>query len=147
MENLYVIFKLTPFSKNIARSNLRQPKYYFYDVARVTASEGAKFENLVACSLLKEVQYRTDCLGEDWDLFYLAKKGGFEIDFAITYENKIKYATEVKLSDSNLAKNFSPFLSELKNVLKIQLVKEIDQEKMYPNGVEVRKASRWLCNW
>lgn len=147
LENLYVIFKLTPFSKNIARSNLKQPKYYFYDVARVTAGEGAKFENLVACSLLKEVQFRTDCLGEDWDLFYLAKKGGFEIDFAITYENKLKHAIEVKLADSNLAKNFSPFLSELHDVSKIQLVKDLDQEKMYLNDVEVRKASNWLCKW
>lgn len=147
LENIYVIFKLTPFSKNIARSNLKQPKYYFYDVARVTASEGAKFENLIACSLLKEVQFRNDCLGEDWELFYLSKKGGLEIDFAISFENKLKYAIEVKLSDSNLAKNFSPFINELKTVEKIQLVKVLDQEKMYPNGVEVRKASTWLCKW
>lgn len=147
LENLYVIFKLTPFSDNIARSNLKQPKYYFYDVARVTFSPGAQFENLVACSLLKEVQFRADCLGENWDLFYLAKKGGFEIDFAITYENKIKFALEVKLSDTNLAKNFSPFLTDLKAVQKIQLVKNIEEEKMYPNGVEIRKAGPWLCKW
>jgi predicted AAA+ superfamily ATPase len=147
LENIYVIFKLTPFSKNIARSNLKQPKYYFYDTARVTAPDGAKFENLVACSLLKEVQFRADCLGEEWDLFYLSKKGGLEIDFAIVYENKLKFAIEVKLSDGNLAKNFLPFISELKNVEKIQLVKNLEQEKMYPNGVEVRKASTWLCKW
>jgi predicted AAA+ superfamily ATPase len=147
LENIYVIFKLTPFSKNIARSNLRQAKYYFYDVARVTASEGAKFENLIACSLLKEVQFRSDCLGEDWDLAYLSKKGGLEIDFAITFENKLKYAIEAKLSDSNLAKNFAPFLNDLKAVEKIQLVKNLEEEKMYPNGVEIRKASTWLCNW
>ena len=147
LENNYVIFKVTPFSKNIARSNLKQPKYYFYDVARVTAGDGPKFENLVACSLLKEVQFRSDCLGEEWNLSYLSKKGGLEIDFAITYENKLKYAIEVKLSDSNLAKNFNPFISELKNVEKIQLVKNLEYEKMYPNGVEIRNASKWLCRW
>lgn len=147
LENLYVIFKLVPFSKNIARSNLKQPKYYFYDVARVTAGDGAKFENLVACSLLKEVQFRSDCLGEDWDLHYLSKKGGLEIDFAITFENKINFAIEVKLSDSNLAKNFSPFLGELKNVEKIQLVKNLEKEKMYQVGVQVRSAASWLCKW
>ncbi|MDO9181209.1 MAG: ATP-binding protein [Bacteriovorax sp.] len=147
LENIYVIFKLTPFSKNIARSNLKQPKYYFYDIARVTASDGAKFENLIACSLLKEVQFRSDCLGEDWELAYLSKKGGLEIDFAITFENKLKYAIEVKLSDANMAKNFLPFISELKDVEKIQLVKNLKVEKMYPNGVEIRKASKWLCSW
>ena len=147
LENIYVIFKVTPFSKNIARSNLKQPKYYFYDVARVTAGEGQKFENLVACSLLKEAQFRSDCLGEDWNLSYLSKKGGIEIDFAITFEGKIHSAIEVKLSDSNLAKNFTPFLGELQNVEKIQLVKNLEKEKMYPNGVEVRKAANWLCRW
>ena len=147
LENNYVVFKVIPFSKNIARSNLKQPKYYFYDVARVTAGDGPKFENLVACSLLKEVQFRSDCLGEDWNLSYLSKKGGLEIDFAITFENKLKKAIEVKLSESTLATNFNPFLSELKNVEKIQLVKNLDNEKMYPNGVEIRKASKWLCRW
>ena len=147
LENLYVIFKVVPYSKNIARSNLKQPKYYFYDVARVTAGDGEKFENLVACSLLKEVQFRTDCLGEDWDLSYLSKKGGFELDFAIIFEGQIKYAIEVKLSDSNFAKNFGPFLNELKGVDKIQLVKNLEREKMHPNGIEIRKASNWLCIW
>lgn len=147
LENLYVIFKVIPYSKNIARSNLKQPKYYFYDVARVTAGDDAKYENLVACSLLKEVNFRTDCLGEDWDLAYLSKKGGLEIDFAITFENNLKFAVEAKLSDSNQAKNFTPFLNELKSVEKIQLVKNLEHEKMYPNGIEIRKASSWLCNW
>jgi predicted AAA+ superfamily ATPase len=147
LENLYVIFKVTPYSKNIARSNLKQPKYYFYDVARVSASDGAKFENLVACSLLKEVQFRTDCIGEDWDLYYLSKKGGIEIDFAITKDGKISHAIEVKLSDNQPSKNFNSYLSELKSVEKIQLVKNLNSEKMYPNEVEIRKASNWLCNW
>ncbi len=147
LENMYVIFKLTPYSKNIARSNLKQPKYYFYDVARVNVSEGARFENLVACSLIKEVHFRNDCLGEEWSLHYLSKKGGLEIDFAITHEDKLKMAIEVKLSETIPAKNFNPFLSELTKVEKIQLVKNIDTEKMYPNGIEIRKAANWLCNW
>lgn len=147
LENIYVIFKLTPYSKNIARSNLKQPKYYFYDVARVSASEGARYENLVACSLIKEIHFRNDCLGEEWELSYLSKKGGFELDFCISIEGKLKYAIEAKLSDTNLAKNFNPFLHELVDIEKIQLVKNIEQEKMYPNGVQIRKASHWLCNW
>ena len=83
----------------------------------------------------------------DQILSYLSKKGGIEIDFAITFEGKIHSAIEVKLSDSNLAKNFTPFLGELQNVEKIQLVKNLEKEKMYPNGVEVRKAANWLCRW
>lgn len=74
LENLYVVFKITPFHKNIARSNTKRPKYYFYDVARVKGDRGAKLENLVASSLYKDVQFQQDCEGRDVELFYLAKK-------------------------------------------------------------------------
>ena len=32
LENLYVIFRVTPYHKNIARALLKEPKYYFFDV-------------------------------------------------------------------------------------------------------------------
>ena len=54
---------------------------------------------------------------------------------------------KLNFSDSNLASNFTSFLDELKKVEKIQLVKDLDIEKMYPNGVEVRRAGKWLCDW
>lgn len=77
---MYVIFKIIPYSKNIARSVLKKPKYYFYDIAR-THNEGARLENLVAASRLKEIHFRQDCLGQGWNLYYLAVKDGEEIDF------------------------------------------------------------------
>jgi predicted AAA+ superfamily ATPase len=52
---IYVIFKRTPYSKNIARSVLKMPRYYFYDV-RAT-DPGARLENLVAAYLLKEITF------------------------------------------------------------------------------------------
>jgi amidase len=40
LENLFVVFRVLPFSKNIARSLLKAPKIYFYDVARVSSGSG-----------------------------------------------------------------------------------------------------------
>ena len=82
LENMYVVFKVLPFHKNVARSYLKRPKYYFYDIARVLG-EGAMLENLVACSLLKECHFRQDCLGENWELYYIGKRGDIEVDFLI----------------------------------------------------------------
>ena len=48
LENMYVIFRVTPFHKNIARSILKTPKFYFYDTGQVVGDPGAKLENLVA---------------------------------------------------------------------------------------------------
>ena len=44
LENLYIIFKVTPYSKNVARSLLKDSKYYFYDVGQVVG-ESQKLEN------------------------------------------------------------------------------------------------------
>ena len=146
LEDMFIVFKITPFHRNIARSNTKQPKYYFYDIARVK-DEGARLENLVACSLFKECQFRQDCLGEEFELFYLAKNGGMEIDFAIVENDEIKHAIEVKLSDDKLSKNFSKFQKDIPNASFIQLVKNLKREKTFPSGEEVRSVGQWLCQW
>ena len=147
LENIYLIFKLTPYHKNITRSNLKQPKYYFYDCGRVLGDDGVKLENAVACSLLKECQFRNDCLGEDWELKYLSKRGGREIDFVILKDQKPEIMIEVKLSEDTPSRNFSLFSTELPNVKQIQLVKNLKREKTYPSGVEIRNAATWLTKW
>jgi hypothetical protein len=57
LESLYIIFRVTPFSKNIARSILKEPKIYFFDTGLVQGDEGVQFENLVALCLLKHAYY------------------------------------------------------------------------------------------
>ncbi len=143
---MYVIFKVKPFSKNIARATLKQPKYYFYDIARVP-DEGARFENLVTASLLKEVQFRQDCHGEDWDLHFVSKKGSGEVDFLITHNSIPKILVEVKLSDDSPSKNFQLFSRDLPGVQKIQLVKNLKREKTFPDGLEIRLPGPWLAKW
>ena len=149
-ENMYMLFKITPFHKNIARSNLKMPKYYFYDFVRVK-KDGARLENLVACSLLKECHFKQDCLGENWELFYLNKRGGGEIDFLITKEGLPHTLLEVKLSEDKPSKNFAiierDFPSHSKAIRKIQLVKNLKREKMYPGGIEIRRLKDWLLSW
>lgn len=147
LENVYVVFKIVPYSKNIARSNLRQPKYYFYDCARVLGDSGFKLENAVACSLLKECQFRSDCLGENWELFYLSKRGGIEVDFLLCKDDKPEVMIEVKSSDEKPTRNFTSFAKDLPGVRKVQLVRHVSREKTYPDGSEVRSAAQWLARW
>lgn len=146
LENMYVVFKITPYSKNMARATLKQPKYYFYDIARVP-DEGSRFENLVAASLLKEVHFRQDCLGEDWSIHFVAKKGNREIDFLIVKDSLPVKLIEVKLSDETPSKNFHLFAQELAGVERVQLVKNLKREKTFPNGIEVRFSGPWLSSW
>jgi uncharacterized protein len=64
LQRMFVIFVVPPYSRNIARAILKEPKIYFYDIARVNAPGGARFENLVACALLKRNEFLEDTLGE-----------------------------------------------------------------------------------
>ncbi len=147
LENMYVIFKVPPFHRNIARSILKAPKFYFYDTGQVSGDPGVKLENIVACALLKEIQYREDCYGEDRQLFYIKNKDGKEVDFLITENDVPTLMIEVKWSDANLSPNFAGFDKFFPSIRKIQLVKELKMEKTYPGGAEVRAAHNWLSGF
>lgn len=145
LENLYIIFRVTPYHKNIARSLLKEPKYYFYDYAAVENNDGARLENLVACALLKELQFLEDTQGLKTALHYLRTKEGKEIDFLISINDNITYLIEVKQSDGNLIKAFHHFNTFLPNAKKIQLVHKLQREKTFPQGFEIRSLIPWLA--
>jgi hypothetical protein len=144
LETLYVIFKVPPYHKNISRSLLKAPKYYFYDTGQLPDDAGMKLENLVACALLKEIHFREDCFGEKCNLCYLRNKDGREIDFLLTKQGTPAMMIEVKWSDDAPSPNFSFFEKNTKSVKKVQIVKELKREKTYPNGTEIRAACKWL---
>jgi predicted AAA+ superfamily ATPase len=146
LEDLYIIFKVTPYFKKVARSLLKEPKYYFYDFVKVIDNDGAKLENIVACALFKELHFIEDIYGMSGELHFLRTKDGREIDFLVLIENKPSLMIEIKSNDVTPNSNFAYFDRYLKNVKKIQLVKEIKREKTYPDGLEIRSLVPWLAN-
>ncbi|MGB5686072.1 MAG: ATP-binding protein [Candidatus Electrothrix sp.] len=145
LENMYILFRVTPFHRNIARSLLKTPKFYFYDTGQIIGDLGIRLENATACALLKEIHFREDCFGEEMGLHYLQTKDGNEIDFLVTKETAPSLMLEVKWADSRRSKNFSLFDRCLDKIPKIQLVKELDRETTYPDGTEIRQAHSWLA--
>lgn len=144
LENLYVIFRVTTYHKKVARSLLREPKYYFYDHTYAENNHGARLENLVACALLKELQFIEDTKGVQTSLNYLRTKDGKEIDFLICIEGKPVFMLEIKTSDETPSNSFQHFSEFLPKTKKIQLVKECTRETTYPDGLEIRSLLPWL---
>ena len=145
LENLYIIFKVTPYSKKISRSLLKEPKYYFYDTVQVSKDNGVKLENIVATSILKELHRLEDVLGASAaKLHFLRTKDGKEIDFLVVINSKPYCLIEVKWSDDAPSKHFSYFEPYFIKIKKIQLVKEIKRDKTYPDGLEIRDVVTWL---
>jgi hypothetical protein len=106
--------------------------------------KGAKLENLVAASLLKELDFLEATLGQDASSHYQSNKYGREIDFLILINNKPSHLIEVKWADNQPSPHFKHFSKFFKRVKMDQLVKELKKEKTYPNGLEIRKVVPWL---
>jgi predicted AAA+ superfamily ATPase len=149
-ENSYLLFKITPFSKNILHSTKKAPKYYFYDFPRIEES-GARLENLVALSLLKEIHFLNDTKGEEYDLHFLRDKDQNEVDFLIT-KNKIPLiAFEVKSSDVQISSGFKKLTNQLlthyPELERIQLVKNLDRDFSTKDGIKIKNLEKFLTNF
>ena len=146
LENMYVIFKVPPFHKNIARAIQKAPKFYFYDTGQVIGDSGIKLENTIACAIQKEIHFREDCFGEEKKIYYLKNKDGKEIDFCTTANDSPSLMVEVKWKDETLSSNFEIFKKFFPQIKMVQVTKELRKEKTFPNGVEIRTAHKWLAD-
>ncbi len=147
LENLFVIFRLSPHSKNVARSLLKSSKFYFYDNGQVEGDDGAKFENLVANELLAMVHFEQDTKGRRIELCYLRNKDGDEIDFAIVEKDKVISMIEAKWSDDRPNPAFLKLRPKKATPLAFQLVAGLEEAKDCPCGVSLQPAAQWLSTY
>ena len=141
-EALYIIFRVAPYHRNIARSLLKDAKIYFYDTGMVKGDDGIRFENLVAVSLLKHLNAIEDYQGKPTSLSMFRTKEQKEVDFVLLVDDEPVQMVEVKLSDPAVSPNLRYF-HEKYGVPAVQLVKNLRQERM-DKGVEVRRALDYL---
>ncbi len=147
LENLFVIFKVTPWSKNVKKSLKKLPKYYFYDVARVKNGDAARFENLVACALLKELHYNHDARGIKGNLHFLRSREGHELDFLVEVQGVPRMIVETKWSESTCSPHFAWFARcfessvETYQVLAVPTVSRESKQ-----GTKIVAAPAWLAS-
>ena len=70
LENLYVCFRVAPLGAPRIRAVKKERKLYLWDWSAV-AEPGPRFENLVACQLLKYCHHVEDTLGHAMELRFL----------------------------------------------------------------------------
>lgn len=114
LRNLYFCFTLQPWSKNLSRSLVKEPKIYLWNWAYIE-DEGARFENFVASHLHKAVQFWTDRGLGEYELFYIRDKDKREVDFLVTKNQQPWFLVEAKLSE----KGISPWLHYFQEKLKV----------------------------
>jgi uncharacterized protein len=113
LSHFYYCFMIRPWTQNVTRSLLKEPKVYLWDWSCVT-DQGARVENFVASHLLKSIHYWTDTGRGRYELYFLRTKDQKEIDFVVTENEKPWLLIEVKTSKSA---SLNPHLAEFKEAL------------------------------
>lgn len=112
LEKFYYHFRIRPFTGKLIRSLHKEAKLYLWDWSEV-AEPSARLENMVAEHLLKFTHWLADVDGYRAELFYLRDRAGHEVDFLVVIDQKPWFAVEVKLTDTQPAKNLHYFGSRL----------------------------------
>jgi len=121
LEAMYYCFTIRPWTKNITRSLLKEPKYYLWDWAQCT-DIGARNENFIASHLLKAVHYWSDTGLGDYGLFFLRDKEKREVDFLVSKDGEAWFIVEVK---SSMNQPLSPSLEVFAKQLKVDHVFQV----------------------
>ncbi|MEW6663796.1 MAG: ATP-binding protein [Thermodesulfobacteriota bacterium] len=114
LERMYLVFAVRPYTRSLPRAVVKPAKIYFFDNADVIGAEGARFENLVAASLLKRLHFLEDRDGYRYELRYIRDKEGREVDFAVLKEGEVEELVEAKYSDDGISKSLLYYAERLK---------------------------------
>lgn len=112
LDSLYFCFQLSPYGTSKIRAVKKEQKLYLWDWSQIS-DPGARFENLVACQLLKFCHFHEDVNGEKLELRYIRDVDKREIDFVVLKNKKPLFAVEAKLRFQALSPAISYFSERL----------------------------------
>ena len=146
LENLYMIFRIYPFGAPKIRAVKKEAKHYHMDWTVIT-DPGARFENLIACHLLKWCCYKQDTEGIDLELRYFRDVDKREVDFVLVENRKTVHFIECKLSDEKVALSLKYLKKRFPQVAATQILFKKDCDFITREGIRVCSAHRFLKDY
>lgn len=143
LERLFAIFRLPPLGSPRVRAIKKAAKHYHFDWS-VVPDDGARFENLVACHLLKWVHHQQDLQGLDLELRYFRDVDGREVDFVIVERGEPRLAVECKLSAGPLDRNLIYLKERFPDCVAWQVYARGDRDFQDPRGIRAAPAPELL---
>ena len=113
LENLYYSFSISPYGEKRIRAVKKEQKLYLWDWSQIE-EEGFRFENMVACHLLKYCHFQQDVYGERMELRYIRDIDKREIDFVVLKNNKPLFAVECKMKSEKISPHLFYFKARTK---------------------------------
>jgi predicted AAA+ superfamily ATPase len=132
LKELYLVFTIRPWHKNIQRSIKKEPKLYFYDWSAL-ADPGNRFENLMAVSLLRMAARFTETGLGNFETMYIRDKEKREVDFVLIKNNQPVALFEAKESDSEIGAAGKYFAKKL-GIPFYQIIRRLEKAEEYPGN-------------
>jgi predicted AAA+ superfamily ATPase len=145
-ERFFLIFSLTPWTRNIARAIQKERKIYLWDSPRVR-DPSARLENMVALELYRTVTLWNDLGRGSFRLHFIKNKDQQEVDFLIAEDNRPLILIEVKLSETQPSAALLKFQSALQ-IPAVQLTNRQGGFRLISNDdqrVLVAPAWQWIA--
>ena len=134
-ERMYLIYRLKPYHSNILRAVRKEQKHYHYNWAEVE-EEGARFENLIAGHLLKQVHFQQDYYGQNQELCYFRDTDKREVDFIVTQDKQPILAVECKKKAQNISSSLKYFKDRFPQTECVQVYLEGKDEYISREGIK-----------
>jgi predicted AAA+ superfamily ATPase len=111
-DHLYLTFRIAPYGNPKIRAVKKEQKLYFWDFTQVE-DPGIRFENLVACQLLKYCHAEEDFEGHSMELRYIRDTDKREVDFVVLKKKQPLFAVECKLNQEPASPSIRYFRERL----------------------------------
>ncbi len=143
LERLYSLFRLSPFGSPKIRAVKKSQKHYHTDWTLVS-DRRPRFENLVACHLLKWIHHQQDTQGRDLSLHYFRDTDGREVDFILTEKSRPISAVECKWSDGPADRSLRYWKARFPRCDAWQISAAGVKDFLTPDGIRVCPALEFL---
>jgi len=147
LENLYMIFRIYPFGAPMIRAVKKEAKHYHLDWT-VVRDTGKRFENLVACHLLKWCFFLQDTEGRDIELRYFRDVDRREVDFVIVEDgNPLHFVECKKKSGRNISRSLNYLKTRFPFVQATQVSLEDDIDLITKENIRICSAHLFLSGY
>lgn len=143
LERLYVIFRIYPFGGPLIRAVKKEAKHYHFDWTQVK-DMGLRFENLVACHLLKWCHFIEDTEGFKMELRYFRDTDKREVDFVVMKDGMPIKFVECKSSEQKVNPHLRYLHLKYPEVPAVQVHLDGDADLKTDEGIRICPATVFL---
>ncbi|MEM7179278.1 MAG: ATP-binding protein [Spirochaetota bacterium] len=141
LDSLYYAFTISPYGAPKIRAVKKEQKLYLWDYSQIE-DPGVRFENMIACQLLKYCHFHEDSDGQNMELRFVRDTDKREIDFVVLKNKKPIFAVECKVGEKNLSKHILYF-AERTPIPKFYQVHMETAERQISDGISLMPLQKF----